>query len=389
MVNAMNFVFLSPDFPPNNYLYCAHLHNLGARVLGISDQPHTSLHPELASVLTEYHRVSDLHNYDEVLRALGYFTYHYGKINRVDSLNEYWLATEAQLRTDFNIDGYKLADLSRIKRKSEMKRLFVASGLDVARGELLQCAEQAYTFVEEVGYPVVAKPDIGVGATRTYKLTNQQELETFLHEGHTDYLLEEFIEGVIQTFDGLTDQQGIPVFYTSMQYSHGVMEVVNNDSDVYYFTQRRVPQGVERAGRMLLQTFGVRERFFHFEFFRTPEGRLVVLEVNVRPPGGLSIDMFNYANNIDLYYQWASVVVQNRFSARFSWPYHVCYAGRKHNMPYMHTHDEIMQHYPSQIVHYQPMSCVFRAAMGDYGYLIRSSDCDEAIAIAQFILAKV
>lgn len=389
MVNAMNFVFLSPDFPPNYYLFCAHLHTMGARVLGISDQPHTSLHPSLVPVLTEYQRVSDLHNYDEVLRALGYFTYHYGKMNRVDSLNEHWLATEARLRTDFNIDGYKVADLPWIKRKSEMKRLFVAAGLDVARGELVQSAEQAHAFVEEVGYPVVAKPDIGVGAARTYKITNRQELETFLRERDTEYLLEEFIEGVIQTFDGLTDQQGIPVFYTSMQYSHGVMEVVNADSDVYYFTQRRVPQDLERAGRTLLQKFAVRERFFHFEFFRTPEGRLVVLEVNVRPPGGLSIDMFNYANNIDLYYQWASVITQNRFSARFSWPYHVCYAGRKHNKPYLHTHDQIMHAYGALVIHHQPMNRIFRDAMGDYGYLVRSSDCDEAIAIAQFIQAKV
>jgi len=42
-----------------------------------------------------------MHNYDEMLRALGYFTHRYGKIDRIDSLNEYWLETEARLRTDF------------------------------------------------------------------------------------------------------------------------------------------------------------------------------------------------------------------------------------------------------------------------------------------------
>ena len=59
-----------------------------------------------------------MHQYDELLRALGYFTHHYGKIDRLDSLNEYWLETEAQLRTDFNIPGLKTDDMPRIKRKS-------------------------------------------------------------------------------------------------------------------------------------------------------------------------------------------------------------------------------------------------------------------------------
>jgi len=57
--------------------------------------------------LTEYYKVNDMHSYDELLRALGYFTHHYGKLDRIDSLNEYWLETEAELRTDFNIPGLK------------------------------------------------------------------------------------------------------------------------------------------------------------------------------------------------------------------------------------------------------------------------------------------
>lgn len=384
----MNFVFLSPDFPPNYYLFCVHLHNLGAHVLGVSDQPPANLRPELAAALTAYHCVSDLYNYDEVLRTLGYFTYHHGKLNRVDSLNEHWLALEAHLRTDFNIDGYKLAELAKIKRKSEMKRLFTQAGLAVARGKLLQTSDDAYAFAAEVGYPLIAKPDIGVGANRTHKINTPQELEDFLRGPYTDYLLEEFVEGVIQTFDGLTDQQGIPVFYTSMQYSRGVMEVVNADDDVYYYTQRRVPQDVERAGRTLVQKFGVRERFFHFEFFRTPTGRLIALEVNMRPPGGLSIDMFNYANDIDLYYEWANIIMNNRFAARYAWPYHVCYAGRKDHKSYAHSHSDILARYGHLVVHHQPMSDIFRRAMGDYGYLLRSPDCDEVVTAAQFIQEK-
>ncbi|HWQ12290.1 MAG TPA: carboxylate--amine ligase [Roseiflexaceae bacterium] len=384
----MNIVFLSPNFPPNYEHFCVHLRALGAQVLGVAEQPYDTLSPTLRAALSEYYLVSDLHHYDEVLRALGYFTHRYGRIDRVESLNEHWLETEARLRTDFNVEGFKLAELPGIKRKSEMKRLFAKAGVEVARGAIVRTPAQARAFVAEVGLPVVAKPDVGVGAAKTYKITSEQELEEFLEKPLVGYLLEEWVQGVIQTFDGLTDRAGNPVFYTSMQYSSGVMEVVNNDDDVYYYTQRDIPPDIERAGRAIIGAFGVRERFFHFEFFRTPEGRLVALEVNMRPPGGLSLDMFNFANDIDLYYEWANVLVHGRFGSSFDWPYHACYVSRKHSKRYVHSHEQVLERYGRQIVLQQPMASVFRRAMGDHGYIVRSPDLEEVLEIARFIQEK-
>ncbi len=381
----MNVVFLSPHFPPNWRLFCVRLRNLGANVLGIADEPYELLHPDLRTALTEYYRVSDLHNYDEVLRALGYFTYRYGKIQRIDSLNEYWLETEARLRTDFNVEGPKTADLPRMKRKSEMKRLFTRAQVDVARGILVDSPARARAFVASVGYPVVAKPDIGVGANHTFKIVNNTELEAFLMSQPEGYLLEEYVQGVIQTFDGLTDQHGEPVFFTSMQYSDGVMEIVINNDDIFYLTERNIPPDLEQAGRRILALFDVRERFFHFEFFRTPEERLVALEVNLRPPGGLTIDMFNYASNIDLYEAWAHVILHQPWQAPPERPYHVCYAGRKPMRPYALTHAEIMARFGNRIVHHQPMPDLFHRAMGAYAYLIHTPDRQEALVIAQQI----
>lgn len=382
---TMNIVFLSPHFPPNWHLFCVHLRRLGANVLGIADEPYERLHPDLRAALTEYYRVSDLHNYDEALRALGYFTHRYGKIQRIDSLNEYWIETEARLRTDFNIEGPKIADLPGIKRKSEMKRFFTRAQVDVVRGIPVHSAAQARAFAAEVGYPVVAKPDIGVGANHTYKIMNEAELDAFLARQPEGFLIEEYVHGVIQTFDGLADRNGEPVFFTSMQYSNGVMEIVTNDDDIYYLTERDIPPDLEQAGRRILSMFNVRERFFHFEFFRTPEGRLVALEVNMRPPGGLSVDMFNYASNIDLYYEWANVLINNRCSAPLARPYHVCYAGRKPFRPYALTHEDVLMRFGDRIIHHQPMHPLFHRAMGAYAYLIRSPDREEVTAIAQEI----
>ena len=94
-------------------------------MLGLADEPYETLRAELKDALTEYYRVNDVHQYDELLRALGYFTHHYGKIDRLDSLNEYWLETEAQLRTDFNLFGLKTEDMPT--ERAGMKNTIVIS----------------------------------------------------------------------------------------------------------------------------------------------------------------------------------------------------------------------------------------------------------------------
>ena len=80
----MNFIFLSPHFPPNYFQFCVHLRSLGVNVLGLSDEYYQQLRPELRNALVEYYRVNDMHNYDELLRACGYFTHRYGKIDRIE-----------------------------------------------------------------------------------------------------------------------------------------------------------------------------------------------------------------------------------------------------------------------------------------------------------------
>lgn len=383
----MNFVFLSPHFPPNYYLFAVHLRAIGVNVLGLADEPYENLRPELKEVLTEYYRVSEMHNYDEMLRALGHFTHKYGKIDRIESFNEYWLETDAQLRTDFNIPGLKSAEIAWVKRKSLMKQMFTRAGVAAAQGRVVQTLAEGRKLAREVGYPLVAKPDIGVGAAKTYKIHNAGELEQFIaQKPAVDYIVEEFVQGDICTFDGLTDADGNIVFYTSHQYSQGIMETVNEDADVYYYSLRDIPADLEEAGRRVLRVYDLRERFFHFEFFRChSDGQIVALEVNMRPPGGMTTDMFNYANDIDIYHEWAHVVAHNRFTAEYSRKYHCCYVGRKSNRRYAHSHEEIIHQFSEQVIHHEPISGVFSAALGDYGYLVRSPSFDEILHMAHTI----
>ncbi len=383
----MNFVYLSPHFPPNYYRFCVGLREEGVNVLGLADAPYDALRPELRGALTEYYRVDDMNAYDGMVRALGHLTHRHGKLDGIDSLSEHWLETEARLRTDFNMAGLRQDRIGIIKRKSAMKEIYRSAGIRVARGAVVRTLGEARRLVAETRYPVIAKPDVGVGAAGTFKIRDDVQLSSFFdRKPEMDYILEEFIEGKLFSFDGLADRDGNLVFFTSHAFSQGIMETVNEDADLFYHSLREIPADLEEAGRSTARAFDVRGRFFHFEFFRTDRnGGIVALEVNLRPPGGLTTDMFNYANDIDIYREWARVVAHNRFTAEWTRPYHVGYVGRKRGKRYAHGHGEILAAFGDLIVHHEEIDSIFRAAIGDYGYLVRSKELDEVLAAARYI----
>ena len=130
----MNFVFISPHFPHTYWQFCQRLNQNGVRVLAIADVHYDLLQPELKESLTEYYRVDSLENYDEVYRGVAYFAYRYGRIDWIESNNEYWLEQDARLRTDFNVvTGIQADRIRSIKEKSEMKKHYLEGGIPTAR----------------------------------------------------------------------------------------------------------------------------------------------------------------------------------------------------------------------------------------------------------------
>ena len=384
----MNIVYLSPHFPPHYHLFCRHLKQAGANVLGIGDALYYDLAVEVRDALTEYYRVDDMNDYDALLRACGFFTHKYGKIDRFESLNEYWLSTEARIRDDFNIFGVRGSDIDSIRRKSRMKDKFREAGVPVARGRVVQTMEDARRLIHETGYPVVAKPDAGVGALDTYRLDSDEDLATFFtRKPAVDYMMEEFISGTIYSFDGLADRNGNLVFYTAHTFSQGIMETVNEARHIYYFSLLEIPPALEAFGRQCVRAFEVRERFFHIEFFQTAADGFIALEVNIRPPGGFTTDMFNYACDIDIYRAWAELLVHHQTELPYTRRYHCCYTSRKNNQRYLYGHEDIMARYGEFMVQVASVPGVFSSALGDIGYIFRSVKLDDIFEITTFIHA--
>ena len=375
-----NFVFISPNFPTNYWQFCRELKNNGMRVLGIGDQPYDTLLPELRSSLHEYYKVGSMENYDEVYRAVAFFISKYGRIDWLESNNEYWLERDAMLRTDFHItSGFQVEDMERIKFKSKMKPYYQAAGIPTARYHIVDDFDSCKAFIDEVGWPVIVKPDNGVGASHTYKLKDDEGLRGFLaeKEPHVSYIMEEFITAEVNSYDAIIDSHGEPIFETGNVTPNSIMDIVNtNDNSIYYIVNQ-LPEDTRRAGRATVKSFGVKSRFVHFEFFRLTadhphmgkKGDVVALEVNMRPCGGFSPDMMNFANSTDVYKIWADMIAYDSTQKPCGERRYCAYAGRRDGKNFRLSHDELIRKYAAQMRMVTRIPDALSGAMGNQMYV--------------------
>ena len=353
-----NFIFISPNFPVIYWKFCHELKNNGLRVLGIGDCPYDELKQELRDSLHEYYKVTNLENYDEVFRAVAFFTYKYGQIDWLESNNEYWLERDAKLRTAFHItSGFMENDIGRIKYKSEMKAFYAKAGIPTARYHVVNDYESAREFANLVGYPVIVKPDNGVGASSTYRLASDEELQYFFatKDEHI-YIMEEMVKGYVRTYDAIIGAGGEPIFESGNVTPNSLMDVVNTADNSIYYIVKELPEHMVDIGRRTVKAFGVENRFVHLEYFVLTEeqaglgkeGDVIGLEVNMRPAGGFTPDMYNFAYETDVYKVWADMIAFGKNTMPADRPRHYCaFVGRRDGKNFIMDHNAIMAKYGS------------------------------------------
>lgn len=363
------------------------LHANGVNVLGIGDQPYDELKQELKDSLTEYFKVSSLENYDEVYRATAYFTWKHGRIDWIESNNEYWLEMDARLRTDFNVNnGIKLDGINAIKEKSEMKKYYALGGIRTARQiKSEKGLEAVKQFAKDAGYPLFAKPDVGVGAVGTFKIVDDADLEAFYAEAeHANrYVIEEYVTGNICDYDAIVDSQGNPLFESMSICPPSIAEIVEKKLESEYHVQKEMNENLRFWGRQTVKAFGVKSRFVHLEFFRLDrahrglgnQGDFVALEVNMRPGGGFTPDMINYAHSTDVYKIWADMIAYDRNTVPDKHENYYCvFAGRRDGVQYQLDHEAMMQKYGHAIKQADRVPDALSGAMGNQSYIAIFSD---------------
>ncbi len=396
----MNVVFISPHFPLYFHNFCSRLKERGVNVLGIGDEDYNLISNEAKNAVTEYYKVSNLENFEEVENACKFYENKYGKIDWIESQNEYWLEVEATLRSKFNVNtGTKIENMSPMKYKSKMKDVYKKANIPVARYDYVKTLESCIDFANKVGYPIIAKPDNGVGANSTYKLNNEDDIRRFFNERDESvvYIIEEFIKGHVETFDGIADSNKNVLIASSHVMLSSIMDCVNEKQEARFYSQPIKNRDIEIIGKKAVKAFDTRSRFFHFEFFRLDEdkeglgkkGDLVGLEVNMRAPGAYMPDMMNYTYDVDIYSIWADMLIYDKSFVDIDKKYSVAYVSRREGFDYKNSIKDIKNKYKNKILVDVNVPKVLSEAMGDRVLLVRSKKEDELFDIMDYTIEKI
>lgn len=410
----MNFIFISPHFPHTYWEFCDRLKKNGVNTLGIADAPYETLSNEVKNSLTEYYKVDNLEDYDQVYRAVAFFAFKYGKIDWIESNNEYWLEQDARLRTDFHVTtGLQADETSAIKEKSEMKKYYLSGNIPTARQiRASEGVQKVLDFAKIVNYPLICKPDIGVGAGGTHKIHDARELYDFYEKTAEvqNYVVEEFITGDICSYDAIINSQGLPLFESMTVWPPSIMDIVNKQLDLSYYVDKTIPEPLQIIGRKTVEAFNVKSRFVHLEFFRLDgdreglgkKGDFVALEVNMRPAGGYTPDMINYAHSTDVYKIWADMICydksqvasayhhngRNALSLPWHNEYYCAFASRRDSHNYVYSDEEVKERYKNQMVMCERMPEILSGAMGNQMFTVRLNDYQEVEEFVKFVHAK-
>jgi len=377
---------LSPGFPPTAPAFCAALARKGITVLGIGDR---ELRPELRAAWGLAHYVFEprMQEHQPLRDAVESLQRQFGRIERIDSNGEHWLAAEARLRDELDVPGLGSRALQIQRSKLHMASFFSQAGIAYPPTVPSSNATAVRQLAAQNGYPLVCKPETGSGAVDTFSIENDADLEALLERDPTSYVVQPFISGQIITFDGLADREGRILFFSSHAYDRGIMQIRRGELDGYYWSLRALPPGLEDVGRRAVAAFDVRERFFHVEFFKREDGTFTALEMNLRPPGGFTTDMMNAACEVDVYALWASVMAGEDLSGfRFERLYHTAHAGRRAGRNYRLGATELRAALGPTLFAEHAVPPAFAATMGDTAYLLRHAELpalEHAIRLVQ------
>ena len=386
----MNYIVISPYYPQNFQQFTIELANQGINVLGIGQEPYDQLDQPLKDALTEYFRVENLENIDEVKRAVAFLFYKHGPIDRIESHNEYWLEQDAQLREQFNVFGAKPKDLKKTKFKSEMKKLFKKAGVPVVPGQVVKTLSGVDLAVNKLGLPLIAKPDNGVGANNTFKLLTKEDVEIFKNQWNQDvvYFIESYIDnGVLYTYDGLIDSKGEVVFETSFYYTKPTLDLLNDGLDYGNIISKQIDPKLKEYGRKIVKEFGMKERFFHIEFFKLPNNDYIALEYNNRIAGGYTVDLYNHTYECDLFEMYADIVVGDS-PKKVKNNYNGIALSRRDKYTYKYSNEDIYNKYSKELRLIDRVPGVFATAMGEWMYILVDENIENISEMMDYIHKK-
>ena len=315
----MNVLMISPGFPAEMQLFTRGLASVGARVLGLGDQPRHALGEDVQRSLTAYLQVGDLWDEGRVSDQVRRWVEGHS-VDRVECLWEPGMLLAARLRQELGAPGLSVEETVPFRDKEAMKQKLDAAGLRTPRHARARTESECRAAAERIGYPLIIKPIAGAGSADTFPLREPADLDAALRRlKHVpEVSIEEFIDGEEYTYDTVC-AEGNVLFENVAWYRPNPLVMRLNE---WISPQAIVMRDLERAeiaigrelGRKVLRALGFRSGFTHMEWFRTPNGEAVFGEIGARPPGGRLVHGMNYSCDVDLFSGWAEAVCYGRLS---------------------------------------------------------------------------
>jgi hypothetical protein len=321
-------IMISPGYPSEMPHFTRGLAQVGARVLGLGDQPAGALPEKARHSLTDYLRVRNLWDEEAVVREVAAWTA--GKrIDRVECLWEPGVVLAARIREAIGVPGISVEQAFAFRNKEKMKQVLDAAGIRTPRHVAVRTVAGCWAAAERIGYPLILKPIAGAGSADTYRVNDEDELRAVLPrlEHVQEVSVEEFVDGEEFTFDTLSIN-GKPAYYNIAWYRPRPLVARSTEwiSPQVVALRDNSPanlQGGIEMGYQVLKALGFENGFTHMEWYRKADGEVVFGEIGGRPPGAHQVDQMNYACDIDVFRGWAETVVHSSMSENVQRLYNV------------------------------------------------------------------
>ena len=314
----MNVIFIEPSFPYNQREFVRGLHKAGANVIGIGERPASHLSDEMRGWLSEYVQVQSVVHEPSLLKAVKAIQ---GAcwVDRLEATVEAHIMAAANVREATGIPGTSARTAYLCRDKPAMKEALRKAGVPCAQSTRATTPQEARDFADAVGFPLIVKPPAGAGASGTYRVRDAQALERVIAEsGLADgqpVAVEEFIEGHEGFIDTVTINGEVGHEFITHYYPN-VLEAMRERwiSPQMVATNRIDQPGyreVRELTRNVIRILDIGTSATHMEWFFGPKG-LKFSEIGCRPPGVGQWDVYNAANEFDLYFEWASAIVHGK-----------------------------------------------------------------------------
>ncbi len=326
-------VFIAPHFLQNTNRYVKAFAALpGVTLSVVSEDPIEGVPAEVRGRIAGHYGVKSSFDAGELTRAVRALSNGVGKIDRLAGALEELQVPMATVRDAIGIEGIGGEVARNFRDKDQMKDVLRASGVPVARSGLAHSPAALRKFADEVGLPIIVKPQAGLGARSTYRIESAEDLAALEKRGvvptaDVPLQIEEFVRARERTCETVTIK-GKVVWRSGAHYLPSVLEVVETPWKQYCVLLPREENDEELARfypvneRALTSLFGssagtaAGTALTHMEWFLKDDGQSLVNEVGVRPPGVQIMPLMSIAHETDFWSDWARLIALDEFTPR-------------------------------------------------------------------------